>query len=132
MLDRILDLLSDLPISLIIFGGFLLLNLFSRDDKKQAPQTAPREADVAPPPQPSTYASDDRQYGNDMFNQPGSAFEFGPDEDMFRRDTQWGQTKFGFDEKDWGSTFGDDDDDGDRWGGNFGEQRSSEPRIEVR
>lgn len=130
MLDQILDLLSELPIGLIIFAAFMLMGLFGRDDKKQAPQTAPRDADMTAPREPSTYASDDRQYGNPLFDESGSAFEFGADEEEFRGRTQWGQTKYGFDENEWGSTFDDDHNDDSRWGSG-GDKRDSEPRIEI-
>src|SRR5699024_1112132 len=117
MLDQITDFLSDLPISLIIFGIALLFGVFGRDDKKQQQETAPRESDIAPPEEPSTYGADERRYGNTMFeDQPESAFKFGEDDEAFRDRTQWGQTKFGFDANEWGSTFDESD---DQWGGTF-------------
>jgi hypothetical protein len=121
--DRIADLLADLPIGLIIFIIALAFGMFGRDDKKKQAQSSPRQATRQPgqPAAPSIFASDDRRareqrraeeqgevitFGGLDFGRPGSLFDERND-DVDNRDSQWGQTKYGFDESEWGSAFGD-------------------------
>jgi hypothetical protein len=120
--DQIADFLSDLPIGLIIFIIAIALGMFGKDDKKQQEPAAPRQArsQSGQPPAPSIFASDDRRareqrraeeqgevitFGGLDFGRPGSLFDERSDED--NRDAKWGQTKYGFDESEWGSAFGD-------------------------
>lgn len=122
-MDRIADLLADLPIGLIIFIIALAFGMFGRDDKKQQDPAAPRRATRQPgqATAPSIFASDDRRareqrhaeeprevitFGGLDFGRPGSLFDDRSD-DAGSRDSQWGQTKYGFDESEWGSAFGD-------------------------
>ena len=126
-MDRIADLLADLPIGLIIFIIAIALGMFGRDDKKKQEPSAPRRATRTPgqPAAPSIFASDDRRaredramrqqqqeqrevitFGGLDFGRPGSLFDERND-DVDNRDSQWGKTKYGFDESEWGSAFGE-------------------------
>lgn len=163
LLERLTNLLSDLPIGLIIFVVALLFSFFGGDkkqpagDKKQlprqdeAPQPAMpaegsygwreerREADdmfgrptEARPAGGYTFASDERRarveqerqreaedvlvFGGLDFGRQGSLFE-----DEGDRDSQWGKTKYGFDESEWNSD--------SQWGSSFGEKKDSKPVI---
>jgi hypothetical protein len=135
--DQISDFLSDLPIGFIIFAIAMLFGLFGRDDKKQEQQAPAQRRTQSPaaPSAPSTFASDDRRkreeatarrereqqevivFGGLDFGSRGSMFA-GDGND---RDSQWGKTKYGFDESEWGSA--------NQWGGSFGEKKDSEPVI---
>lgn len=121
-MDRIADFLTDLPIGLIIFIIAIAFGMFGKDDKKQPNTPAPRQMtrQQQAPSVPSTFASDDRRareeravreqqergeamtFGGLDFGRPGSLFDEAED-----RDSQWGKTKYGFDESEWGSSFGD-------------------------
>ncbi len=121
--DRITDLLADLPIGLIIFIIALVFGMFGRDDKKKANAPAPRQAVRTPdmPAAPSTFASDDRRAREERAMREQMAREeaiefggldFGSSDALFRDDeharaSQWGKTKYGFDESEWGSAFPD-------------------------
>lgn len=123
-MDQITDFLSDLPIGLIIFIIALALGMFGRDDKKQ-PQEAPRQQQARQPEQPaapSIFASDDRRAREERAQRQQEArgevmefggLEFGSSDALFQDekgdgyDSQWGKTKYGFDESEWGSSFGD-------------------------
>jgi hypothetical protein len=131
--DQISDFLSDLPIGLIIFGIAMLFGLFGRDDKKQE-QRAPSQRRVqrpASPPEPSTFASDDRRAREERERQQEEVLvfgglDFGSRGSLFRdeegdRNSQWGKTKYGFDESEWGSDA--------QWGSSFGEKKNSDPVI---
>lgn len=126
--DTITDVLSELPIGLIIFIIALLFGMFGRDDKKQVEAPAPRREMVPDEPAaPSIFASDDRRAREEraMREQvtPEEAmtfggFDFGSSDALFHddeRDSQWGKTKYGFDASEWGSAFPD--------------KKSSEPTI---
>jgi hypothetical protein len=124
--DQITDFLSDLPIGLIIFIIAMAFGLFGRGDRQQQAAPPPRQQARRPevPTPPSVFASDDRRareeralrerqqqgevitFGGMDFGRPGSLFEEGDDDDD-DRDSQWGKTKYGFDESEWGSSFGD-------------------------
>ncbi len=120
--DRITDILADLPIGLIIFIIALVFGMFGRDDKKKANAPAPRRATVPEEPAaPSIFASDDRRAREEramreqMARQETIEFgglDFGSSDALFRgegneRESQWGRTKYGFDESEWGSAFPD-------------------------
>lgn len=129
-MDQVTDFLSELPIGLIIFIIALAFGMFSRDDKKEQP--APPERRQAPPSEPmppSVFASDDRRAREERAmrqrqeQEPGEVLvfggmEFGRRGSLFEeddRESQWGKTKYGFDESEWGSA--------------FGEKKSSDPII---
>lgn len=120
--DRITDLLADLPIGLIIFIIAIVFGMFGKDDKKKTNAPAPRQATVSEEPAaPSIFASDDRRAREEramreqMARQETIEFgglDFGSSDSLFRgdgneRESQWGKTKYGFDESEWGSAFPD-------------------------
>jgi hypothetical protein len=144
LLERIPELLSDLPIGFIIFAAAILFSFFGNDDKKkQADQKgrapsrneAPRPVATADPyarerreqvermepaerPQGGhIFASDERRAREERERQQEEVLifgglDFGSRGSMFRdeesdRESQWGKTKYGFDESEWGSTFGE-------------------------
>lgn len=100
MTDRILDLIRDIPVGTIIFLGILAWSFLGRSKKK------PRPAQFPPH---STYASDERH----PREEPGqySGLEFGHQEDRYNDSHEWGSTKYGLGETDWGDTFDEDRDD---------------------
>jgi hypothetical protein len=126
-----------LAIAFSFFGG-------GKKKPGQAPESAPRpagdaqsmttssdpfgrrrEAATTPRSSQHTFASDERRareererqhqevmvFGGLDFGSRGSLF----DDEGEDRDSQWGKTKYGFDDSEWGST--------------FGERKSSEPII---
>src|SRR5690606_6009482 len=126
-IDRIGTLLSELPIGLIIFIVAIAFSFFGGDKKKPAanPQRAPRQDEGQSPifteetyghpreERPAhTFASDERRareererqdeevlvFGGLDFGRQGSLFE-----DEGDRDSQWGKTKYGFDDSEWSS-----------------------------
>lgn len=121
-MNRITDILADLPIGLIIFLIALLFGMFGKDDKKKMNAPAPRREMIPEQPAPpSTFASDERRAREERAMREQMAREetiefggldFGSSDALFRddgngRDSQWGKTKYGFDESEWGSAFPD-------------------------
>ncbi len=154
LLERLTNLLADLPIGLIIFFVALLFSFFNGDQKRM-----PRQDEAAQPAMPAddrsgqweerreaddlfgrpaeerraggyTFASDERRaaeererqeedvliFGGLDFGRQGSLFE-----DEGDRESQWGKTKYGFDDAEWNSE--------SQWGTTFGEKKDSEPII---
>lgn len=126
-MDQITDFLADLPIGLIIFIIAMAFGLFGRGDREPQGAPPPRQQARRPeaPIPPSVFASDERRareeramrqqqqqqgevitFGGMDFGRPGSLFDERDDDDD-DRDSQWGKTKYGFDESEWGSSFGD-------------------------
>lgn len=130
VLDQITSFLSDLPIGLIIFLIAILFSFFGRGENEARQQRQPQR-EGTPERAPAdpfgfgdeerpthTFASDERRareerdqrereevlvFGGMEFGRRGSLF----DEDEDNRESQWGKTKYGFDESEWGSAFGD-------------------------
>jgi hypothetical protein len=144
-MEDITKFISDLPIGLIIFAIAMLFGMFGKDDKKKQARQQPREvvkqdpyARVERPGQASTYSSDERRDRDERAMREQRApedvivfggLDFGSSGSLFRdhgndrkeSGTQWGKTKYGFDESEWGSH--------NQWGGNFGEKKNSDPII---
>lgn len=108
MLDRLLDIIRDIPLGTLIFIAALLWSFLGRGGRETPAETRPQRAEV-PPPEPSTYASDERR-AREEFDQFGG-LEFGTPEDRYGDANQWGQTTYGFEPTEWGSTFDDRDDE---------------------
>lgn len=78
-----------------------------------------------------TFASDERRAREERERRQGEVLvfgglDFGSRGSLFRdegndRDSQWGKTKYGFDDSEWGSDA--------QWGSSFGDRKSSEPVI---
>lgn len=104
MLDRLLDLIRDIPIGTLIFLGVLIWSFLGRKSPETSPDSRRRRPQA--PPEPSTYASDERrereQWGH---------LDFGTPDDRYGDANEWGQTKYGFEPTEWGSTFDDRDDE---------------------
>lgn len=126
LLDRISEYATDLPIGLIIFLVAIAFSIFGRDgkekDAKERPQHTPKPAQgTQERPEPYTFASDERRAREEREREEVLVFgglEFGSSDSFFRDDeeeSQWGKTKYGFDDSEWGSA--------------FGERKSSEPII---
>lgn len=83
-----------------------------------------------PPKQPkpqSQYASDGRRSPNQRSVQEEYGDLFGGGSLFTRDDDRAADTKWGFDETEWGSTFVKND---EQWGSTFPEKKSSEPVVE--
>lgn len=138
--DRIVDgILAN--ITWLLFVAFWVISMFSRgkknDDEGNAGNRPPRRIERKAEPT-GPYASDNRRRAAAPREQPassplfGGAFDFGSGSDQFTRDDtaerdEWrSDTKFGFDETEWGSTF---DRNEEQYG--WGDRKSSDPVIEV-
>lgn len=85
---------------------------------------------AAPPKSPrpqSQYASDGRRSPNQRSVQDEYGDLFGGGSMFSREADSESETKWGFDETEWGSTFVRND---EQWGGTFPDKKSSEPVVE--
>lgn len=103
MLDQLLDIIRDIPIGTLIFLAVLIWSFIGRRGNETA--TEPRQRRTQAPPEPTTYASDERRD-----REPWAHLEFATPEDRYGDTNQWGQTKYGFEPTEWGTTFDDRDD----------------------
>ncbi|HWV34792.1 MAG TPA: hypothetical protein VNZ55_04115 [Thermomicrobiales bacterium] len=109
MLDRVSDIIRDIPIGTLIFLGLLLWGFVGKKTPRTNRETRPHQPQASP--EPATYASDERRsQEREEWGHP----DFGTADDRYGDANQWGQTKYGFDPAEWGSTFDDRDDDDPR------------------
>lgn len=141
LIDRITEFASDLPTGLIIFLVAIAFSFFGRDNRQEAAEERQQRVptpDQEPETVPSshTFASDERREREERTRQEERArqevivfggLEFGSSDSLFRdeedRESQWGKTKYGFEEAEWGSDWETE------WGSAFSDRKSSEPII---
>src|SRR5690606_4174909 len=161
LLERLTNLLADLPIGLIIFIVALLFSFFNGDKKQPAgdQKRMPRQDEAPQPAMPADDTSgrwEERREADDLFGRPAEerpaggyifasderkarekrerqdeevlvfgGLDFGRQGSLFEdegdRDSQWGKTKYGFDDSEWSSE--------SQWGRTFEDKKDSEPII---
>ncbi len=161
LLERLTNLLADLPIGLIIFIVALLFSFFNGDKKQPAgdQKRMPRQDEAPQPAMPADDTSgrwEERREADDLFGRPAEerpaggyifasderkareererqdeevlvfgGLDFGRQGSLFEdegdRDSQWGKTKYGFDESEWNSE--------SQWGRTFEDKKDAEPII---